>query len=180
MARVTVQRCSESEDVRMSLRHGGLVLVVSSAVLALASGSLVAAADSPIKPKQHFTASVNGSRGLSHPVTIRMACFGPIRPGQTGHPMGGQTVAVTRVRAGTNGAGYPGDRGTSIGAFFGAPPPSASSSSSYVRFTEYGSKPIPTSLELPCSGSGRVSFVPLPVDPTSHDVTVAVTFVGQP
>jgi len=156
------------------------VMSLIAATGAVAIGRASAGHAGYIAPKQYFTATVNGRTGHPNPVVIRMACFGPIRPGQTGHPMSGQTVAVARVYP-SSSAGYTGNRGTSIGAFFGAPPPGTpSSSTGYVRFTFYGSKPIPTSLELPCAGSGRVSFVPLPVDPTSRDVTVPVSFVGQP
>jgi hypothetical protein len=42
-------------------------------------------------------------------------------------------------------------------------------------------KAIPTSLLLPCGGTGTVHFVPLPKSPpTSHDATVRVAFIGQP
>jgi len=135
-----------------------------------------------IEPKQHFTATVNGHTGHPNRVTIWMACFGPIRPGQTGHPFKGQTVAVTHVRLGGTNVGYTGPRGNSIGAFFGAPPPAAPSSSSpsYILFKSYGRLPIPTSMNLPCAGSGTVSFVPLPLNPGSQDVPVPVSFVGQP
>jgi hypothetical protein len=67
-------------------------------------------------------------------------------------------VGVKRVPpppAGTATLGYTGDRGTSTGAFFGPPPPTAGAGTSYVSFQVYRTKPIPTDLELPCSGSGR-------------------------
>jgi hypothetical protein len=172
----------------MSLRRRTPILASSAALLAMIAGTFVVEdavashGKSPIKPHQHFTATVNGSSGQPNPVTIGMACFGPIQPGQTGHPFAGQTVGVSRAPASNPNAGYTGDRGTSIGAFFGAPPPSTPTptSSSYVRFTRYGTKPIPTSLELPCAGSGQVTFVPLPLIPGSRDVVVPVRFVGQP
>jgi hypothetical protein len=148
------------------------------AALTLACPEITASAAAPIRPHQHFVGLINGSTGTPQPATIRMACFGPIQPGQTGHPFGGQTVAVQRVAATAN-SGFTGDRTTSIGAFFGPPPPSGTSAS-YVDFTTYGQKALPTSLTLPCSGSGKVSFVPLPVDPTSRDFVVPVRFVGQP
>jgi hypothetical protein len=40
-----------------------------------------------IGPNQYFSGVVNGHTGHA---TINMACFGPIRPGQTGHPLAGQ------------------------------------------------------------------------------------------
>ena len=107
-----------------------------------------------------------------------MACFGPTLPGQTGHPFAGQTIGVARSHRGTPGAGFTGDHGNSIGAFFGAPPPGAAPT--YVNFTRYGEQPLPTSLELLCWGTGQVIFVPLPVLPPEVDVVVPVRFVGQP
>lgn len=163
----------------MSPRSGAALLPLAVSWVCIGAAGVSAGDGSRVAPRQHFTAEVNGASGESHPAVIRMACFGPIRPGETGHPMGGQTVAVERVPPSTPGSGYTGDRANSIGAFFGAPPPGAANSS-YVRFAEYGTKAIPTSLELPCSGSGKVSFVPLPSQPPARDVEVPVDFVGQP
>jgi hypothetical protein len=42
------------------------------------------------------------------------------------------------------------------------------------------SKPLPTSLTLPCAGAGTVYFVPIAVIPPSRAATVPVSFVGQP
>ena len=50
-------------------------------------------------------------------------------------------------------------------------------------FTRYGvPKPISTSLLLPCSGTGNVYFVPLPMTPIgpARIATVHVSYVGQP
>src|SRR5665213_51747 len=57
-------------------------------------------------------------------------------------------------------------------------PPAAST----VTFGHYGVvKAIPTSLLLPCAGTGNVYFVPLPMSPpTSKPAVVPVTYVGQP
>ena len=72
-------------------------------------------------------------------------------------------------------------------AFFGPPPPepvtTVPAAASTVTFTQYGvNKPIPTSLLLPCSGTGVVTFVPLPQTPigSSSDATVTVSYQGQP
>jgi hypothetical protein len=92
-------------------------------------------------------------------------------------------VGVKRVPpppAGTATLGYTGDRGTSTGAFFGPPRPTAGAGTSYVSFQVYRTKPIPTDLELPCSGSGQVIFVPLPLLPLARSIAVPVKFVGQP
>jgi hypothetical protein len=51
-----------------------------------------------VVPKQYFTGVINGKDGnTTTPITIRMACAGPIRPGQTGHPVAGQTLAVHQL-----------------------------------------------------------------------------------
>ena len=165
----------------------GLAAAIA-APLAVAGTTIAgSAAGGPVGPHQYFTASVNGSNGAAHPVVIRMACFGAIRPGQTGHPFAGQTVGVSRLPVPSPAAattiGYTGDRATSIGAFFGPPPPAGAPvppSAGYVDFTAYGTQAIPTSLLLPCGGSGQVTFVPLPLDPSERSVAVPVEFVGQP
>ena len=63
-------------------------------------------------PKQYFTGVINGKAGnTTTPITIKMACFGPVHPGETGHPMAGQTLAVHQlfppgaVSAGSNPTG---------------------------------------------------------------------------
>jgi len=161
----------------------GVAAVVACATVGALSAApgLAFVPGGAVKPKQYFVATVNGSSGQPDRAVIRMACYGPIQPGQTGHPLSGQTVAVTRVAASTAGAGYTGVRANAIGAFFGPPPPSASPvASSYVNFGHYVTKAIPTSFELPCAGTGQVTFVPLPLDPSERDVVVPVSFVGQP
>ena len=160
-------------------------IAVAAMVLA-AAVPLRAAADgagTKVGPGQRFVGHVNGRGGVSAPVVIRMACAGPIQPGETGHPMGGQTVAVLLRGDERADVGHTGPQTTSIGAFFNAPPPGAArASSSWVDFTRYGTRPIPRSLTLPCSGMGYVYFVPLPTvgGGGSRSATVPVRYVGQP
>jgi hypothetical protein len=162
---------------------GGMAIV---SVLALAAASSAATPPSPpghgpIQPNQQFGALINGNNGAAGPVTIKMACFGPIRPGQTGHPMSGQTLTVFRPEAIRGTFGNTGPRGHSIGAFFGPPPPSASPvASQSVLFHRYVTKALPSSLNLPCGGSGNVTFVPLPMSPGEVSVSVPVNYSGQP
>ena len=141
-----------------------------------------------VKPGQVFSATVNGQSGVGGPVTIAMACFGPVHPGETGHPMAGQTVAVLGPNVVIGTPGNTGAHGTEIGAFFGPPPPAAArtaapvtSSGGPVSFRRYVHQAIPTAEVLACSGTGRVTFVALPMSPgTSSDVVVPVSYVGQP
>ena len=164
----------------------GFVVVATATVLLVVSAGAAVPPQGKVGPGQYFEGLVNGDAGLARRVTIKMACFGAVRPGEKAHPMSGQTVEVLRPEVIVVGhSGYTGKNATSIVAFFGPPPPGpapATPAASTVTFKQYGvKKPIPTSLLLPCSGNGTVSFVPLPKSPpTSRDATVRVSYVGQP
>lgn len=129
----------------------------------------------PIGPNQHFSGEVNDHAGHA---TIQMGCFGPIHPGQTGHPLAGQTVKVLPTPAPvTSDLGFTGSAAHAIAVRF--PTPTAANPPVVLR--DYAvSAPIPVSLTLPCFGSGTVAFVPDPTSPTAHTATVTVSFVGQP
>jgi hypothetical protein len=129
----------------------------------------------PIGPNQYFYGLVNNQAGHA---TIQMGCFGPIRPGQTGHPLPGQTVKVFPVPPPTtNDLGFTGSAAHAIAVRF--PLPTAVNTPVILR--DYAvSADIPVSLTLPCSGTGTVAFVPEPTSPTAHTATVTVSFVGQP
>jgi hypothetical protein len=157
-----------------------VVSVVS--VMSVAGGAVRAGAGGPVGPHQYFAGVINGVDGNTvTPISIQMACFGPLRPGETGHPLGGQTLAVHQLYPPAtigNSLGQTG-KDSMIGVFFGAPPPSAGGST--VTFTRYDqAKRLPTSLTLPCSGTGAVEFVPIPVVPPSRSESVPVQYVSQP
>jgi hypothetical protein len=108
-----------------------------------------------------------------------MACLGPE---ETGHPVAGQTLAVHQMFPPVSGSlGYTG-KDSKIGVFFNAPPPAAAQPGTATPvFTRYDRpQPLPTSLTLPCSGTGTVFFAPIPVIPPSRSATVPVRYVGQP
>ena len=174
--------------------HVVLGVVALGAAVLLPAGP-VAGAGPPghgrVGHNQRFVASVNGATGVAVPATIRMGCFGPLVPGQSGHPLAGQFVEVYRPQVIVAGLGFTGPTATTIQAFFGAPPPSpmspaeagAGAGAGAVAFSRYGiRKAIPTSLTLPCAGTGNVYFVPLPRTPLgpASDAVVHVAYVGQP
>ena len=134
-----------------------------------------------VGPNQYFGGLVNGNNGTAARAPIRMACFGAIKPGQKGHPMGGQTVEVFRPEViVVHHAGYTGKNVDHVVASFG-PSPSATPVANTVIFNKFGvNKPIPTSLLLPCAGAGTVTFTPAPASRTSHAATVPVSYIGQP
>jgi hypothetical protein len=129
----------------------------------------------PIGPHQYFYGEVNDQAGHA---TIQMGCFGPIHPGQTGHPLAGQTVKVLPAPAPTTSdIGFTGSAAHAIDVYF--PTPTVTNIPVVLR--DYAvTAPIPTTLTLPCFGSGKVAFVPDPTSPTARTATVTVSFVGQP
>lgn len=153
-----------------------LLLGASLVLAAAAPASAGAATHGKVGPHQYFEGLVNGSLGSGKPAIIKVVCPGPAN--RTGHPLAGQKVEVSELKVIHSTSGFTGKNASSISAFFGPPPPSAATSGQ-VRFTRYGiAKPIPTSLNLPCSGSGHVTFVPLPQSPpTSRSASVAVEYV---
>jgi hypothetical protein len=146
-----------------------LVLVTTSTAGATTDGA--------IGHRQAFVGRVNGSFDGA---TVYMACFGPVTPGQTGHPMAGQVLEVLSplppIVVGPIHPGYTGSAATTIVARLKDAPRAV-----LARFTNYfQTEEIPTSAELPCAGTGVVRFVPRPRSATSRAAWVTVSFVGQP
>lgn len=163
----------------------GASAVIATAALVVPAAGAVLPPQRKVGPNQVFGANINGSTGVTSPAPIQMACFGPLRPGETGHPMAGQTLEVFRPEAIVGHFGFTGARATSIVVFFGPPPPASSGATpgpGNVTFKKYGlTKAIPTSLVLPCAGTSIASFVPLPMSPpTSRSATVRVAYLSQP
>ena len=157
-------------------RLAGTALVVSVIATGLLLPGVSSAATHPkVGPHQYFAGSVNGSLGTSTPAVIKVVCPGP--EAQRGHPLSGQTVEVRLAVATTRSVGYTGNDATSIGTFFGPPPPTTTGPGQ-VSFREYGvPKAVPTSLSLPCQGTGVVTFVPFPESPPiSRSASVPVQY----
>lgn len=149
-----------------------LVSVVAGALVAVATPAVAVA---PVGPNQFFQGLVNGRTTQS---SILIACLGPVRPGQLGRPLPGQSVMVSLAPSTSPASvGFTGSAARSIVAFLS---PSASSDPS-ITMTEYGvAAPIPTNITLPCTGTGQVFFFPRPSSSTARSTSVAVTFVSTP
>jgi hypothetical protein len=124
----------------------------------------------PIGPEQHYLGLVNGTNTKA---TISVVCPGPAAA-RTGPPAGGQTVAVTQVAA---GGGDTGSMGHEIWTQFGT------DQLHVVAFANYDTPAtIPTTLQLPCEGTGTVDFTTcfgtLPCAADAVDNVVTVTFVN--
>jgi hypothetical protein len=152
-----------------------VLATVSLALSAVPSVAAVAAVSRPVQdpvpigPNQYFTGLVNG-----HPpgqAVIYVICPGPITHG---HPTGKQPVEVrSAVPVSTTDVGYTGSAGRRITASLSSSPtviPLATFTSYFVK--QY----IPTSITVPCSGTGTVTFVPSPGSPNARTATLTVTF----
>ena len=127
----------------------------------------------PIGPNEYFVGLVNGKTADA---TIDMVCPSPFSPGETGHPLAGQTLEVETVLAITSVTGYTGSAAHSIDALFNPTSVGTSANPPVVFTSFFAPAPIPTTDTFPCSGSGVISFVPLPTSPTARGFAVSVTF----
>ncbi len=86
---------------------------------------------------------------------------------------------MTPAPAATAKVGFTGPRGDHINAYMGIPP-SATDSGGIASFAYYNvAKPIPTTLTVPCSGTGYITFIPFPRDPgKSRSFVVPVDYVN--
>lgn len=157
------------------MRRFLVAAVVSAAACLMAAGAVDAQPPiSRIGPHQAFIGQVNGAASNA---VIRMACFGPERIGQLGHPFSGQTVTVQRAPHAAAGFTGLADQ-IQADIFFVTP---AARPTPLALFSFYDDPaPISTSLEFPCSGSGQVVFEPVAGGPTARPAVVRVSFVPEP
>jgi hypothetical protein len=142
------------------------VALTGSAALAAPVGD-----PAPIGPNQFFLALVNGKTANA---VITVACPFPPTPGELGSPLPGQYVEVEPEAAGTAGPfGFTGSAADSIAAVFS---PASATNEAVVIHDYFVQVPIPTTLKVPCSGSGVVAFVPVPGSATARSATVSVTY----
>lgn len=157
------------------LRSFGTVAALAVLGTTVGLSSAGAAVITPIGPGQTFVGQVNG---VTVGAVIEVGCFGPVSNTSTGHPISGQTVSVQLLPSGgvtKAGVGYTGTAADHDLVGFG----NSSSAAAITQLKAYGqSAEIPATLDLPCSGTGTVGFVPAPTSPTAQTATVDVTFVS--
>jgi hypothetical protein len=147
----------------------------AAAALSMTAGGVALAASRqvqdpvPIGHNQYFSGYVNG-----HPpgaAVIDVACPAGAT---TGHPLGKQPVEVKPVTvASTVDYGFTGSKGDKITASLS----SATAGTIILSFTSYYvKKDIPTSIDVPCSGTGTVLFAPSPTSKTAMTARLPVTF----
>ncbi|HEV2344249.1 MAG TPA: hypothetical protein VGS97_09165 [Actinocrinis sp.] len=151
-----------------------LPIAAAFASVALTGSAAIAAPvgdPAPIGPNTPFIALVNGKTADA---VIAVVCPFPPTPGELGAPLSGQYVEVEpEVVTPTGTFGFTGSAANSIDAVF---TPASALSEAIVIKDWFVQVPIPTTLRLPCSGSGVVSFDPMPTSNTAHSYTVTVTY----
>lgn len=155
--------------MRLAKRTSTAFLVIATAAAAMFGGATAAMAQgAPIGPNQFFIGLVNGNHTNA---VIYMICPGPSFPGQTGHPEGNQNVSVTQ--SSTTTSGFTGSLADSIVVSF------TPASSGGITLKNYDTlAAIPTSLVLPCAGTGKVTYNPEPTSQTAKSDVVTVTFIN--
>jgi hypothetical protein len=153
-----------------------LPIAAAFAAVALTGSAALAAPvgdPAPIGPNTPFIALVNGKTADA---VITVVCPFPYTQGETGSPLSGQYVEVEPEVVSPAGTfGYTGSAADSIAAVFS---PASSLSEAIVIKDWFVQVPIPTTLRLPCSGSGIVSFDPIPTSSTARSATVTVTYAN--
>jgi hypothetical protein len=147
------------------LRLAGITVVICG-LLAGTVGTGVAHASTPIGPNQHFIGLVNGRHTAA---VIYTVCPGPATG--DGPVAGGQTLAVKRVASGG------GDTGAGAHAIYARVTPTT-----IVTLTAYAHpERIPTSAQVPCEGTGTVTFstcpLPQPCGAGAEVDNVPVTYI---
>jgi hypothetical protein len=158
------------------LRNIARVALPVLAVVALAAVAAPAGAavidPLPISPDQSFAGFVNDVRTNT---TIVADCAGVAR---TGHPGGGQTVSAQPETPVSTDLGFTGSAGRSLNVSL-VLSTSAATPISIGTLSGYFIKlAIPTSITIPCGGTGEMVFAPSPTSPTARSAKVAVTIIS--
>jgi hypothetical protein len=122
-----------------------------------------------VGPAQRFVGLVNADHSGA---VIYVACAGPIYEGRTGPAVSGQSVAALLLPGGALPSG--GSTGAASRLVIAFPDSSVAAT---MNLRRYGvAKLLPSTLQLPCGGTGTVTFTPAPASATSVPDTVAVTY----
>jgi len=154
---------------------------IATASALIAGGALAIPASAQavtVGPHQYFIGQVFGPTSAVAPNVIVVACAGPEA---TGHPVPGQSVEVQLVLPPVNQIlGYTGNSAKEIDANLVYSRGPVTVVTFVAALTSYFVKvAIPTSITVPCSGTGVMSFTPSPdPDNSGRASDVGVTFAS--
>ena len=162
----------------MSSRTASRVAIASASAL-IAGGALAIPASAQatqVGPKQYFYGQVIPATSATALNVIQVACVGPEA---TGHPLPGQSVEVHQIFPPlTTTTGYTGNSAKEIDANLIYSRGTITVVTFVATLTSYDVRvAIPTSITVPCSGPGVMSFAPSPnPDNSGRPSNVDVTF----
>jgi hypothetical protein len=158
------------------------------AVLAVATATVCAvpaaafALGPAIGPNEFFNGSlinVTSAGVTSSTSTLLVACSSAA---VVGHPLPGQAVEANLIVPPTTAVtGFTGTLAKSIEAsvVWSSAEPPVTADESIGTLNAYSTPlAVPTSLTVPCSGAGVLSFAPTPTSSTARSATVDITFVS--
>ena len=131
------------------------VMGVAWTAVATSDAAAARSATAVIGPRQPFVGLVNGHAADA---VIAMVCTSPLEPGQTGHPIEGQTLSVEPPPTTAGTAGNTGTRGRSVIATFVVP--SAAATSTVTSPTTVAAHPRHLHPSLRRFGLGRLLSPP--------------------
>lgn len=157
-------------------------VAIASAVMLVVGGAFATPAmanGGQVGPKQYFYGEFSGLTSSTAHNVIQVSCAGPET---TGHPVAGQYVAAHQIFPPVAATyGYTGNSGTeidvnliySVGTITVVTP-------TFATLTYYDTNAeIPTSLTVPCSGTGTLVFAPSPdTDGSAISSYVDVSFAS--
>ena len=152
-----------------------LSFALPAALLAVVGLTVPAAAvidPLPIEPNQHFVGLVNGDVANA---VIRTDC---VLPSATGHPVADQYVEA-QLNSPVSGAntGFTGTAAHSLAVSLDVA--TTTPTATIGTLSGYNIQlAIPTTITVPCSGSGVVVFAPAPTSLTAVSATVTVRLVS--
>jgi hypothetical protein len=155
-------------------------IALASVSALVVSGALAAPAlaqGNPVGPKQYFYGEVFGASVAADVIVVSCPAGAAV-----GNPVGGQSVAAHQIFPPvTTTVGYTGNFGTEIDVSLTWPSPLTPPPVSIGEILYYDTKVgIPTSITVPCSGSGVMIFNPSSdPDGTGRPSDVSVTFVSN-
>jgi hypothetical protein len=156
-----------------------MVAAVLMPALTVVVAAAAPASATAVGPNQQFTADVNGH--TISPAPINMACFGPVYPGETGHPMAGNYVELLPPSTTAANVGDTGSLGSAVNVSIIYDEGDLVVVVPLGTITAYNTPlAISTSDVFPCDGSGTAAFDPTPTSATARSVDLTVNFLGQP
>jgi hypothetical protein len=163
-------------------RRAAAMAVIAAAALAVPTAASAASGGPAVGPNQFFTGGVVSvsTAGSAIGDVILVDCVASATAA-TGNPAPGQFVEVNPAGAVSALSGFTGSAADSIEAdlIWSLANPPITVDEPIANLTAYATPvAIPTDIQVPCTGTGVLSFVPQPGSPTAQAYTLHITFVS--